>query len=84
MPEAYPIDPRPGFYYVDVRDDAGRSFRMRGPFTSHAEAIMRLPETRDAAYVIDGRSWFMAWGTCRSETDLGPGRLNDAIALPPA
>lgn len=67
-------DPRPGFYYVSAID-AGRSARLDGPYPTHAEALGEVERARAALVQMDPRAWFYAFGTCRSETDLGPGYL---------
>lgn len=70
--------PRPGFYYVSAIDGP-RSARVRGPFTTHAEALALVATSRDALVAMDPRAHFYAFGTCRSESNLGPGYL-DTIA----
>lgn len=67
-----PIDLRPGYYYVTVID-GDRASRLRGPFTSHVEAIRAVPAARRQAMEWDRRAFFYGFGTCWSETDLGPG-----------
>lgn len=71
-------DKRPGFYYVSALDDGGRRVLVRGPFSSHREALDALEPTKAAAERIDVRAWSYAWGTARSETDAGPGVLDAA------
>lgn len=77
-------DPRLGFYYVSVLDGP-RSARARGPFEHHAEALAAVEPARTALVELDPRAWFWAFGTCRCETDLGPGYLDTLEqAAPPA
>jgi hypothetical protein len=79
-----PADPRadnkPGFYYVTVRrcnNNAGigaQYRRLRGPFVNdHAAALAAVPAARIRACECDPRGVFYAYGTARSEVDLGPG-----------
>ena len=68
-------DPRPGFYYVSAIDD-GRSARVCGPFTTHAEALENVEPARKALEDVDPRACFYAIGTCRCEANAGPGYLN--------
>lgn len=69
-------DPRPGFYYVSVLDGP-KSARVRGPFKDdHAAALAAVDKTRRQLNHLEPRSAFYAFGTCRSETDLGPGYLD--------
>lgn len=70
-------DPRPGFYYVSAQDGP-RSVLVRGPYTSHVEALRAVDATRTEAERVDPRAIWYAWGTARSETDLGPGALDRA------
>jgi len=73
--EGEPIDPRPGFYYVSAIDGPRRSM-VRGPFPTHAEALERVEATRRLVEERDPRAHWYAWGTARSETDLGKGVLD--------
>ena len=69
-------DSRPGFYYVTVRRDSARpDFRvLRGPFINdHAGALAAVDESMRRAIDLDPRGCWYAYGTCRSEVDLGPG-----------
>ena len=68
-------DPRPGFYYVSAIDGP-RAARVQGPFQTHAEALARVDAARSRAEKLDPRACWYAFGTCRSETDLGPGWLD--------
>lgn len=67
-------DPRPGFYYVTAID-GGRSARIAGPYKSHGAALDKVRPVKDVAETVDPRAIWWAWGTMRSETDLGPGAL---------
>jgi hypothetical protein len=69
-------DTQPGFYYVTVRRDTTSSdYRtLRGPFVNdHASALAAVDEARRRATDYDPRGCWYAYGTCRSEVDLGPG-----------
>lgn len=68
-------DPRPGFYYVSAVDGPRRSL-VRGPFSTHAEALERVEDTRRLVEERDPRAHWYAWGTARSETNAGPGVLD--------
>lgn len=67
-------DKRPGNYYVTAIDGE-RFFYMAGPYGTHANALERVDQARDIASNHDGRAWFMAWGTCRSDDHILPGTL---------
>lgn len=78
-PDQCTPDPRPGFYYVSAIDGARRAL-VRGPWVDdHAGALAAVDACRRAAADRDGRTWFYAFGTCRSETDLGAGWLGGPI-----
>jgi hypothetical protein len=69
-------DLRPGFYYVTVRRDMTQlEYRpLRGPFVNdHAAALAAVDESRGRAIDYDTRGCWYAYGTCRSEVDIGPG-----------
>lgn len=69
-------DPRPGYYYVSVRRYTPRAeYRLlRGPFVNdHAAALTAVDETMRRSTDLDPRGCWYAYGTCRSEIDLGPG-----------
>lgn len=70
-----PEDPRPGFYYVTAVD-GGRSARAAGPYRTHAAALDDVYRVKEEIERTDPRAAFYAWGTMRSETDLGPGFLD--------
>lgn len=68
-------DTRPGFYYVSVIDGPKRALAF-GPFVNdHGRALADVDRVRALAEERDPRAAFYAFGTCRSETDLGPGVL---------
>lgn len=70
-------DPRPGYYYVSVVD-GGRSARLRGPFVDdHAGALAAVDEAQRDLSLVNPWAAFLAFGTCRSEVDAGPGFLDD-------
>ena len=68
-------DTRPGPYWVTAKD-AGHYFVMAGPYETHKEALGAVDMARDTASDIDGRAWFMAWGTARIPDRTKPGNLN--------
>lgn len=77
------IDPRPGHYYVSVRrcnNNAGIGAEHRllcGPFVNdHGAALAAVAEARRLACELDRRGEWYAYGTARSETNLGPGILD--------
>ena len=72
-PEDCPAD---GRYYVSCIDDNGNVFLMAGPYRSHGMALADVNKACIIASDIDGRAWFMAWGTVHHKGDLQPGRLN--------
>lgn len=69
-------DHRPGFYYVSIVREDGAWGLMRGPFPKHREALQAVDDARVFGERIDPRACWYAWGTCRSETDRGPGVLD--------
>lgn len=78
-------DNRPGFYYVSVHDE-GRNRRtiVRGPWRDdHRGAIDAVEAVRRESEQIDPRATWYAFGTCRSDTDLGPGVLGGPIEVVP-
>lgn len=66
----------PGNYYVTCRD-AGNSWFMAGPYTTHAEALANVDKAMHIANNIDGKAWFMSWGTalCKNVYNK-PGKLH--------
>lgn len=69
-------DTKPGFYYVTVMDGR-RVGALLGPFVNdHAGALAKVDAARAKANELDPRAAFYAFGTTRSDTDLGPGALN--------
>jgi len=71
-------DLRPGFYYVSIQNDAGEQVLVRGPWYRHAEALAALPDVKAYCLKLDPRACWYAFGTARSEADLGPGLLGPA------
>lgn len=71
-------DLRPGFYYVSIEHNGERRL-VRGPWSSHAAALAAVAEVRAHCERIDPRGAWYAYGTARSETDLGPGLLGPAV-----
>ena len=70
-----PVDQWDGFYYVDCIPQAGKATLLSGPYRSHAAALADVENVRRITNDTDPRSHFMAFGTCRSDTDRGPGIL---------
>lgn len=64
------VDPRPGFYYVSALD-GDRSARVRGPFTTHPEALAAVDEARRKLIDLKPEAHWYAFGTCRTERDMG-------------
>lgn len=74
-------DPRPGFYYVSVRRPNGDYRLLRGPFVNdHAAALAAVDPARYRAYDLDPRAAWYAYGTARTEQDMGPGLLDELDA----
>ena len=72
-PETCPPD---GRYYVSCQD-AGQFWIMAGPYQTHADALAHVDKALNIANEIDGRAWFMSWGTCHMKDDYTkPGKLN--------
>lgn len=76
-------DTKPGFYYVSVvrsnsNDGRGTDWRpLRGPFVNdHVGALAAVDAARSKACEFDPRGHWYAYGTVRSDTDLGPGILD--------
>lgn len=80
-PPSQEPDPRPGFYYVSVRDpdDPARFGLLAGPYPTHRQALDLVPTVRSLAEDVNWRSAFYAFGTCRTETGEYQGRLNDRL-----
>ena len=74
-----PEDKRPGFYYVTAID-AGRSARASGPYKTHAEALDDVRRVKETIEEMDPRAIWWAWGTMRSEKNLGPGFLESSAS----
>jgi hypothetical protein len=73
-------DTKPGFYYVSVVRTGGlrHDFRLlRGPFQNdHAAALAAVEPGKARAEALDPRAFWYAYGTCRTDTDQGPGILD--------
>jgi len=72
-------DTRPGFYYVTVRREGRKGFehvKLRGPFSDHASALAAVDEATRRAYELDPRAPWYAYGTARTEEELGPGLVD--------
>lgn len=59
-----------GYYVTAI--DAGKVHLMAGPFADHAAALAAVEPTLAWADALDGRAWFMAWGTSKLERDSLP------------
>jgi hypothetical protein len=65
-----------GGYYVSCID-AGELYLMAGPYPTERLARDDKDKALEIAHKIDGRAWFMAWGTIRRKDRYRkPGRLN--------
>jgi hypothetical protein len=76
-------DTKPGFYYVSVVRGESDYRLLRGPFVNdHAGALAAVDAARFRAYDLDPRAAWYAFGTMRSDDDMGPGILDkmDAAA----
>lgn len=72
-------DTRPGFYYVSVIDGPRRAI-VRGPWVDdHRGALRAVEAVRREAERFDDRAIWYAFGTCRSDTHLGPGALGGPV-----
>lgn len=58
-------DTRNHFYVSAI--DGSRKYLIAGPYDSHQAALDLVKPVRDHANTIDGRAWFMAWGTAGSD-----------------
>lgn len=57
-----------GKYYVSAVDGPSY-FLMAGPYSTHAAAQAHRDIALGIADKIDGRAWFMSWGTVRMADD---------------
>ena len=57
-------DLAPGFY-VSAQNDAGQRVLVEGPYTHHAEALVRVWPVSQAWADVDPRSCWYAWGTAK-------------------
>lgn len=67
------------YFYVSAIDGSKR-YLIAGPWGTHDDALARVDPVRRHASNLNGRAWFMAWGTAGS-TDECPtplGRFGDA------
>jgi hypothetical protein len=73
-------DTKPGYYYVTVRRRDGEFRPLRGPFVNdHASALAAVDDARMKACNLDPRAHWYAFGTARSEMDLGPGIFDKPV-----
>lgn len=56
------------FYYVSAIDGS-KKYLIAGPYAAHADAAAKVEEVRKKADELDGRAWFMAWGTAGSDAE---------------
>ena len=54
-------------FYVSAIDGS-KKYLIAGPFEDHSRALAMVEPVRNRAYEINAKAWFMAWGTCSSET----------------
>jgi hypothetical protein len=70
-------DTKPGFYYVSVVKGSGDYRLLKGPFQNdHAGALAAVDAAKGRALELDPRASWYAYGTCRTEEDMGPGILD--------
>jgi len=74
-------DTKQGAYYVTVIDGQ-RVGRLAGPFIDdHASALAMVDRAKSVAMEVDCRAFWYAYGTCRVDTPVGPGVLNDRLGI---
>lgn len=61
--------PARAFYYVSAIDGI-KKYLIAGPYPTHDEAASKVEHVRTEADRIDGRAWFMAWGTAGSDDEI--------------
>lgn len=64
-----------GGYYISCIDDNGNVFLMAGLYRTHGAALADENKACKIASDVDGRAWFMSWGTCHKDS-TAPGVLN--------
>jgi len=70
-------DSKAGFYYVSVVKGKDNFRLLRGPFPNdHAGALAAVDAARKKACDLDPRGHWYAYGTVRSDEDMGPGILD--------
>lgn len=75
------ICPNTGGYYVTCMDGPSWWY-MAGPYQTHTEALAAVDKACRIAADIDGKAWFMAWGTVRAKDDYRkPAKLNQLGAV---
>lgn len=69
----------PRHFYVSAIDGSKRHL-IAGPWGTHDDALARVDPVRRHASGLDGRAWFMAWGTAGSQDEHRTplGRFGDA------
>ena len=66
-------------YYVSVVDGP-RYALLAGPYETHQEALDKVDEARKAAYTMDVKAVFYAYGTCKTPPGYDkPGVLNHLL-----
>lgn len=73
-------------YYATVIDGDRKGFLV-GPFNRLGDAERAVPKARKAAYDVDDRAHWYAFGTARVKTSdlvkrIGSGRLNGVLGYP--
>ncbi len=76
-------DPRPGRYYVTVRDGKQVGYLL-GPFARHVDALVCVDTARKLAIAGDPKAHFYGFGTARladdvAEADAPVGVFNEAL-----
>lgn len=64
-------------YYVSAIDGARKAL-ICGPYPTHDAALADVTRVKRAAYDVDPRAHWWAWGTASVDTDAAPG-LRDLV-----
>ena len=59
----------PRYFYVSAIDGRKKHI-VAGPYMTHKKALAMVDPVMRYANDLDGRAWFMAWGTAGSEERL--------------
>lgn len=75
-------DNKPGFYYVSIIS-GDKTLLAVGPFVdNHGLALAMVEPVRaKVAKMGDPHEPWFAYGTCRTDEDAGPGKLNAAMGF---